>query len=399
MESIVLYTEEIDNLSEAAEELFAQAEGFKLHKNTLGVLFVEEETDYPALYELLSSHWKFPIIGCTTLAMLLAEQGCTRTGISVMLMTADTCEFAVDMTGELDQENYRTEITALCNSLSGALPTAPKLVLTFGGMVASEQNVPGDEIVDAVEEALGKDVPIFGSVASDGFNFSNYRVFCGDRVTKSGQAVALVSGAIAPIFFSTNSVENRADVSYKVTKAQSNKIMRLGSGTFVEALKRENMEVSKQNVVGDYFLSPFVLSVDLGGGDVAEITRTLSLLNLETGTGVFLGAVPEGSIVRLGILDQKDVQKSINQAFEKMLATLSASGDGRHTLLCTSCAARYLAMASNTDAEAQAYQGRLPANLSMLGLYGNGEYCPLRGKTTGKNHNFFHNFTFAIMAI
>lgn len=399
MDSIVLYTEEIDDLREAAEELFAKAEGFALKKNTLGILFAEEETDYPALYAQLSSHWKFPIIGGTTLAMLLAEQGCARTGISLLLLSADDCEFAVGMTGELNNDNYRSEITALCASLSGELHAPPKLVLTYGGMVASEDNVPEDEIIGAMEETLGKDVPVYGSVASDGFNFSNYRVFCGNRITRSGQAIALVAGNIHPIFVSTNSVENRAEVTFKVTKAQSNKVMRLGSGTFVEALTRENMEVSKQNVVGDYFLSPFVLSIDLGDGDVAEITRTLSLLNLETGTGVFLGGVPEGSIVRLGILNQTDVQKSVNQAFREMLALLSASGSNRRTLLCNSCAARYLAMASNTDAEAEAYQGRLPEGIAFLGMYGNGELCPVYGNRTDKIHNFFHNFTFTIMAI
>lgn len=399
MDSIVLYTEEIDNLREAAEELFAQAEGFTLKKNTLGVLFAEEETDYPALYMLLSSRWKFPIIGGTTLAMLLADQGCTRTGISVLLLSADDCEFAVGMTGELNNENYRAEIASLCTSLSKELPSPPKLVLTYGGMVASEKNVPEDEVIGAIEAVMGKGIPIYGSVASDGFNFNNYRVFCCDRATRSGQAIALITGAINPIFVSTNSVENRADVSHIVTKAQSNKVLRLGSGTFVEALKRENMEVSKQNVVGDYFLSPFILSIDLGDGDVAEITRTLSLLNLETGVGVFLGGVPEGSIVRLGILNQKDVQKSVNQAFEKMLAMLSKSDNRHHTLLCNSCAARYLAMASNTDAEAEAYQGRLPEGISFLGMYGNGELCPMYGNKTDKIHNFFHNFTFTIMAI
>ena len=399
MDSIVLYTEEIDNLREATEDLFAQAENFTLKKNTLGVLFAEEETDYPTLYALLSSRWKFPVIGCTTLAMLLAEQGCARTGISVLLLSADDCEFAIGMTDDLNNENYETEITSLCTSLSKELPAPPKLVLTYGGMVASEENVPADEVIRAMEAALGKDVPVYGSVASDGFNFNNYRVFCGDRATKSGQAIALISGAIDPVFVSTNSVENRADVSYKVTKAERNKIMRLGNGTFVEALTRENMEVSKQYVVGDYFLSPFVLSIDLGDGDVAEVTRTLSLLNLETGTGVFLGGVPEGAIVRLGILNQKDVQKSVNQAFEKMLAMLSKSGTRFRTLLCNSCAARYLAMASNTDAEAEAYQGRLPKGISFLGMYGNGEICPMYGNKTDKIHNFFHNFTFTIMAI
>ena len=152
MDSIVLYTEEIDDLREAAEELFAKAEGFALKKNTLGILFAEEETDYPALYAQLSSHWKFPIIGGTTLAMLLAEQGCARTGISLLLLSADDCEFAVGMTGELNNDNYRSEITALCASLSGELHAPPKLVLTYGGMVASEDNVPEDEIIGAMEQ-------------------------------------------------------------------------------------------------------------------------------------------------------------------------------------------------------------------------------------------------------
>ena len=399
MDSIVLYTEEIDDLGEAAEELFAQAETFPLKQNTLAVLFAEEDCDYPALYERLSSRWDFPVIGGTTLAMLLTAQGCCRTGISILLLTADDCAFAVGMTGELDKKNYHGEIKRLCASLREELPAPPKLVLTYGGMVASEENVPGDEVVSVIEETLGKDVPVYGGIASDGFNFNNYRVFCGDRATQSGQAVALVSGAVDPIFISTNSVANRADVSYKVTQAQSNQVLRLGSGTFVDALRRENMEVSKQNVVGDYFLSPFVLSVDLGDGDVAEITRTLSLLNLETETGVFLGGVPEGSILRIGILGRKDVQKSVDQAFGEILATLAKSGGSRRALLCHSCAARFLAMASNTKAEAETYQACLPKGVSLLGMYGNGEFCPMPGKKTGKNHNFFHNFTFTIMAI
>ncbi len=399
MDSIVLYTEEIDDLGEAAEELFAQADKFPLKKNTLAVLFAEEDCDYPALYALLSARWRFPVIGGTTLAMLLAAQGCCRTGISVLLLTADDCAFAVGMTDELDNKNYRGEITRLCASLRKELPAPPKLALTYGGMVASEENVPGDEVVAAIEETLGKDVPIYGGIVSDGFNFNNYRVFCGDRSTQGGQAVALVCGAVDPIFISTNSVANRADVAYKVTQAQSNKVLRLGSGTFVDALRRENMEVSKQNVVGDYFLSPFVLSVDLGDGDTAEIARTLSLLNLETETGVFLGGIPEGSILRMGILGRKDVQKSVEQAFGEILATLSHTDGSRRTLLCHSCAARFLAMASNTKAEAETYQSRLPKGISLLGMYGDGEFCPMRGRKTGKNHNFFHNFTFTIMAI
>lgn len=398
MDSIVLYTEEIDDLGEAAEELFAQAESFPLKKHTLAVLFAEEETDYPALYELLAARWDFPVVGCTTLAMLLGEHGCCRTGISVLLLSADDCAFAVGMTDELDRNNYREEIASLCMSLREELPGAPKIILTYGGMVASEKNVPEDEVIDAIESVFWKGLPIFGGVASDGFSFSNFRVFCKDRVTQSGQAIVLIAGSVDPIFVSTNSLENRADFSYEVTEVRNNQVLRLGNGTFVDTLRRENMEVSKPNVVGDYFLSPFALSIDLGDGDVAEITRTLSLLNLETGAGVFLGGVPEGSILSIGIMSQRDVQKSVEQAFSKILAMLPR--DGKHrTLICNSCAARFLAMASNTSAEAETYQGRLPENVSLFGMYGNGELCPIQGNRTGKLHNFFHNFTFTIMAI
>lgn len=39
MNSITLYTEEIDDLNEAALELFSQAEGFVFQKNSIGILY------------------------------------------------------------------------------------------------------------------------------------------------------------------------------------------------------------------------------------------------------------------------------------------------------------------------------------------------------------------------
>ncbi len=75
MDSIVLYTEEIDDLQEAVHDLFEQAKDFPLKKNSLAILFAEEDTDYPELYQFLSDKWKFPVIGCTAMAMLLGKQG------------------------------------------------------------------------------------------------------------------------------------------------------------------------------------------------------------------------------------------------------------------------------------------------------------------------------------
>jgi hypothetical protein len=128
-----------------------------------------------------------------------------------------------------------------------------------------------------------------------------------------------------------------------------------------------------------------------------EVARNLSVLNRETGAGCFLGAIPEGSTLSIGIINRSDVQKSVNSSVDKILREIKEHG--YKTLLCTSCCARFLALASNINAEVEAYTGRVPEGISLAGLYSYGEYCPVRGNKTGELYNMFHNFTFAILAI
>ena len=396
MESIVLYTEEIDDLQEAVREIFEQAEGFLLKKNSLAILFTEDETDYPELYDLLAEKWKFPVVGCTAMAMLLGKQGYCGTGISVLLLTADDCEFAAGITDDLNKGNYERLIGDKLEELKAGLSSEIKLVISYGGMVTDEQNVAGDDIVAAIDKASGG-VPLFGGLAADGFNFNRFRVFCNGTVKQSGQVMVLVAGNIEPKFVYANSVENRASFFYEVTESRSNQVIRLGNGTFMDALKREDMQVSKTDVLGDYILSPFVLTIHQPNGDSVEVARNLSVLNQETGAGCFLGAVPEGSTLSIGIINRSDVQKSVNLSFDKILNEIREHG--YKTLLCTSCCARFLALASNINAEVEAYTGRVPEGVSLAGLYSYGEYCPVRGNKTGEYYNMFHNFTFTILAI
>ena len=396
MDSIVLYTEEIDDLQEAVREIFEQADGFGLKKNSLAILFTEDETDYPELYNLLAEKWKFPVVGCTAMAMLLGKQGYCGTGISVLLLTADDCEFAAGITDDLNKGNYERLIGDKLEELKAGLSSEIKLVISYGGMVTDEQNVAGDDIVAAIDKASGG-VPLFGGLAADGFNFNRFRVFCNGTVKQSGQVMVLVAGNIEPKFVYANSVENRASFFYEVTESRSNQVIRLGNGTFMDALKREDMQVSKTDVLGDYILSPFVLTIHQPNGDSVEVARNLSVLNQETGAGCFLGAVPEGSTLSIGIINRSDVQKSVNLSFDKILNEIREHG--YKTLLCTSCCARFLALASNINAEVEAYTGRVPEGVSLAGLYSYGEYCPVRGNKTGELYNMFHNFTFTILAI
>jgi hypothetical protein len=399
MDSIVAYTEEIDDLEEAAAELFSQLEGFRFRKNSLAILYAEEDTDYPALYELLSQKWDFPVIGCTSMAMLLGEQGYCGIGISLMILSADDCSFSVGMTGELNKENYRAEIARVVGELRAQLDSEVKLALSFGGMASDASRVSGDELVDAINQAGDRKFPIYGGAASDGFSFTGYHVFCNGGVTKNGQAIALISGSVEPKAVCLSSVEDRVTFSYEVTKSEGNVVYRLGNGTFVEALQKEGMEADKSEVMLDYITSPFMVTVMREDHDSVEVGRTLASLDQKTGAGTFLGMIPEKSNLSIGVINRENVQKTVEQAFERILQEIEKTGGRQHTLLCTSCVARFLAQAGNMSAEAGAYLGRLPAGTSLLGFYGYGEYCPVQGSRTGSWYNMFHNFTFTILAI
>ncbi|MBQ9359874.1 MAG: FIST C-terminal domain-containing protein [Lachnospiraceae bacterium] len=398
MDSITAYTEEIDDLEEATEELFSQIEGFKFLKNSIAILFTEEETDYPELYRILSDKWDFPIIGCTAMGMFLGKEGYCNMGISVMILTADDCEFASGMTGELNTDNYKAEIKGTYDGLRKTLKSEPKIIISFGGMVTDESHAAGDDLVAALTEA-GGGIPVYGAAASDAMSFDNFRIFSNGEITRNGQVMVLISGNIDPKFVCVNSVENKASFSYEITESKGNLVYRLGNGSFLDALKKADMATDKTDVLGDYLLSPFLITMNKGENDMVEVARNLSVLNQENGMGSFLGVMPEGSIISIGILNRSDVQKSVDSAFDRILKDISDSGDKYHTLLCSSCIARFLALAGNTSAEAETYNGRLPEGVSLMGIYGYGEYCPVKGNKTGKEYNMFHNFTFTILAI
>ena len=397
MYSRVAYTEEIDDLNEAVADIIRQTEDFELKSASLAILYTEEETDYLKLYGLLSEKWNFPIVGCTAMAMLLGDTGYRRTGTSVMILTGDDCTFSVGMTDELTKDNYKDKMTDVFNESKSKLVGDLKLIISYGGMVAEEYNVGGDDLVGFLDE-LGGGVPVFGGSASDDFSFNEYRIFCNDRITKNGQLIVLVSGNIDPRFICINSVENMANYSYEITRSDKNLVYRLGNRTLMETLAREGMEVGKRDVFGDYLLSPFIVSVKKGVDDQVEVARNLSLLDKENETGFFLGAMPEGATINIGLLNRQDVQSTVQKAFDHILRETRGDASKR-TILCFSCVARFLALASNTGAEAESYLGRLPDGMSLMGLYAYGEYCPTKSKIHDKEYNMFQNFSFAIMAI
>jgi len=393
MNSIVLYTEEIDDVELAAEELFSQASDFKFMENSLGIIFLDVEAEYEELYGLLREKWDFPIVGATAIGTLTGREGYSRSGISVMLLTADDCRFAVGMTEGLSVEDYREPIRKTYEMLEQETGGEEvKLVFTLGGKAAG---MSGDDIINALDE-LGKKVKVYGALASDMFTFSDYRAIYNDRIEFGEQVFVLITGNVNPRFLSIKSLSGKANFSYEVTQSKGNIVYRLGNGTFLEALEKSGFSADKDLVVAEYIQTPFITSYETSGGIHVEASRNLTMLNRRDGSGMFLGGISEGSSLEIGLLNRDDVRSTVKKAFDEIIEWLKTEGKDCKTILCCSCAARFLALGNNGMMEAESYRGRLPEGVSLMGMYSYGEYCPVGDEEWS---NVFHNSTFTILCM
>ena len=65
MKSVVLFTEEIDDLERAVAELQKQCQGFDFQQHSAGLLFAHPDTNLEELMSLLTEAFAIPIIGVT----------------------------------------------------------------------------------------------------------------------------------------------------------------------------------------------------------------------------------------------------------------------------------------------------------------------------------------------
>lgn len=399
MDSRVVYTDIIDEPSEAAREIFDKLDGFVFRKNSLAIIFMEEDTDYHGLYEILSGKWDFPIIGCTAMAMITGSEGFVNEGLACMIMSADDCRFAAGVTDELTPENYQEQIARVYSGLSSELGEEEQVVLAYGVCVTEKNNVSGDDLLMATNMVCGSK-PIFGGLASDELSFRKMKVFCNDKEVESGQVMALISGNIHPKYMHITSIDNLVNSKvYTITKSKDNIVYEVDGEPLMDVLEREQFGTEKTDVLRDYLHTPFVVTIEQRDGGHVSSARNLSVLDHENKSGIFLGYMPEGAKLEIGFVNRERVKATLSEVMYAMMNYVAASDKDYGTVLCTSCASRYIVISTQIKDESSMWVDRLPEGFGYLGMYSYGEFCPTTDEGSGQDYNMFHNFTYAMLAI
>lgn len=394
MKSITLFTEEADDVLAGVEDLLGQLEDFALLASSVGLLFVPTDVELEYLTELLQEKLGFPVMGATCMAMLNDKCGFQSTGLSLQIFTADDCEFTVGITDGLTEHNLNGELGRLCQSLKDRASGEPRLVITYLSMLDS---CPGERYIHAIEQVL-PGVPVYGGAAADDFSFEDSRVFCGTDIRGSGAVVLLVSGNVRPALRCVYSTSREMPMPGKAV-CENGYVSHLGNRTLIETLQTTGLRSEKIDVIEDFVSLPLVAEMPLEDGDSLRLVRTLKQLDHKRGSAIFLGEVREGTTFSVSVLDRESIHSSLEEAFGGLVEQLEQEKDYQYsTVLCTSCAARYMLLAGNVSDEGDVIMNLLPGQLSLSGMYSFGEICPILSRR-GKEYNVFHNTAFIILAM
>jgi len=403
MRAYNLFTEEIDFPDDAVAELKAEFDAKVapdgLLQHTAAVIYTDSVLDIAAFLEEFRKVFSFPVLGCSGMTMFDRSHGVSRSGICVLLMTADDVEFASAFTGALDQQNLAQELRSTYERGVHALGKTPGLILFLGDTL----NVcPADDIVEEMDRITGK-IALFGGFAAGALECDTPFVFT--EQSSGGGRIALLllagEGLKNALFRYEMSAEDTGILQGTVTEIVNGwAVGQLNNEVFLECLKKTGIENGEEGTdfTFKYIANPFLVTRQMENGDKVAMMRSIVDVNLTDGSGLFAGRIPEGSHISMGSISKERVEASSRAAFEHLLEMAKERGLNPSAFLCVSCKARYFNLSAERCEEVNAYDQVLAPDVALIGMYSQGEVCP-QPSSTGGFFNLAHNSTIAILAL
>lgn len=397
MKSATAVSYEIDDISTASEELAAQIrEKLMFENESVGILYCQPEMEIAELCMKLKEKLGFDILGGTTSAgATLTNEGHHELAVTLHVLTASDCRFATAVSRPLSQNPREGIDRVYADALSG-LDGEPKMIFFIAPMLSG---ISTDSCLTVLSEASGN-LPVFGFVAADDYDFTNQKVFLNEHCDGESIALLLISGNVRPIFL-INNLESSETISKKrVTKSEGNIIYEIDGKPAYEYIKEFPFVEDESTLLWNY-----QFFVELAGNSergYASVSRALSGYDRETGRVTCFADVPQGSYIGLMYCDGSNVRESCREALAELNEKL---GDGKaeadyqySSVFFMSCSLRNMFLADEKKAEGELIKAMLPDRLTASGVYAYGEIAPTLFRD-GKVKNSFHNATMTICAI
>ncbi|MCL1805010.1 MAG: FIST C-terminal domain-containing protein [Clostridiales bacterium] len=399
MKSATAISYELDDITIATKELTAQIrEKLNIGKNTVAILHGQPDMEIGELSAAVSRELGCHVMGGTAAAgAVLTNDGYHELAVALHVLSDDDCLFAASISGSMEDdptkaitETYQEAYRNLKGQDAGA---EPKMVVCVASIVGS---IASDNILAKVSELCGN-LPVFGYIAGDDFEFSKQQVYLDGESGGDRMALMLISGNVRPIFKTANLAGEQALEKRLVTKAHDNIICEIEGAPAYEYIKVFPFINDETTVLFNYQFFVEVPHDEFNDG--IPVSRALSSFDKETGEVTCFANVPENSYIGLLYCTGNDVAATSETGIKEFLEQMGeAGGDYEYsTVFITTCSLRNMFLADMKATEGNLIRELFPAGLSLSGLYAFGEIAPT-SIIDDKAVNRFHNATFTICA-
>ena len=340
---------------------------------TLGIVFISAEPELDQLRNQLSSR-QIKIFGASS-GSLFIDGDIEEVGIALLLLEMKPAHFSLQFLHA--DGNSKKPIAEQIGIIGKGLFRKPAFLILSGGLITD-----GDEIVDGIEDAVGKGATVFGGLASDNFDMVRTYVFTNHDQSENGLAAIILDEEAVSLSGLAYGGWQPIGNERTITSSNGNVVFTIEDEPAVNFIARyagikENV---LENATAIMLASNFQLQ--LQRENKHPVMRTPMYVNKSDRSIVFAGSMPQGARVKLCLLPGFEVIDAAVAEFSRF-KTQEPDADA---LIMFSCAGRQMALGMHVSDEIDRIKNMWEA--PMIGFFCFGEI----GRVAGGNHEF-HNMT------
>ena len=365
-----------DEIQSALEQ--TKADGFK---PTLAIVFLSVSQNRGAITKVLDDAG-IKIFGATTNGEFIDENP-EKLSTAILLLDINPAYFTIMFSG-YPEKNYRAVAKEIAEKARQVF-NKPAFLIAF-----SHFETDAEQLLFGFEDAIGKQVNIFGGGAGDDYAFTDQFVFSNNDESNRGIVVLVLNEDKIKI-------KGRATCGWKavgteriVTRSEGNHVFTIDNIPALDITAKyggiENLIPENQDLLME-LATNFPLQLQRETGD--PVMRPGLKIDWSDRSFYCSGTVAQGSKVRFSLPPDFDVMQKVIRAAEDMKATEMPEADA---LVVFSCAGRIVALGPMMNEEIEGVSKIW--NVPMAGMFSNAEL----GKATGGNLEM-HNLTTCCIAL
>ena len=339
------------------------ADGFK---PTLAVVFLSVKQDRTAISKLLDSHG-IAIFGATTSGEFIDEV--TEKGTVVMLLLDIKRDHFQIYLDDFQEKNFRESASGIAKKAKGKFPKPAFLIS------GSHLETDAEQLLFGFEDVVGKDVNVYGGMASDDYTFTEQFVFTNGKESNQGIiALALDEDKIL--------IKGKATCGWKavgtekiVTKSEGNHVYTVDDIPVLDlTVKYGGLKNVSPDNTGLMLEIAANLPLQLQREKGDPVMRPGLLVDWSDRSFFCSGSVPQGSKIRFSLPPDFDVMETVIKGAEELKNTEMPEADA---IIVFSCAGRILVFGPMMNMEIEGLKKIW--NVPMVGMFSNAELARATG--------------------